>query len=191
MTWQMCALASAFFAGTTAILARVGVQGIDSNLATALRTLVVLIFAWSIVWAQGTFKTLSSISPRTSVFLVLSGLATGVSWLFYFRALQVAPRAAGVATLDKLSLVFVVLLATIFLRETVGWKTMCGVAMMIGGALLVSSDNTHQPPPNTPSSTHAAAPRDTVPNSTQAAQPPNAQQGRSNKKPRSLLDLDK
>jgi transporter family protein len=176
MTWQMCALASAFFAGTTAILARVGVQGIDSNLATALRTLVVLLFAWSIVWAQGTFKTLASISLRTSVFLVLSGLATGVSWLFYFRALQVAPRAAAVATLDKLSLVFVVLLAAIFLRETVGWKTMCGVALMIGGALLVASDNTNTKPQNTPMSTHAAAPRDFIPNASRAAQPSDSQQ---------------
>jgi transporter family protein len=141
MTWQMCALASAFFAGLQAILGRVGVQGIDSNLATALRTLVVLMFAWGIVWAQGTFKTLALISPRTGMFLVLSGLSTGISWLFYFHALKIGPGAARVATLDKLSLVFVVILAAVFLRETVGWKTLCGVALIISGALLISSDN--------------------------------------------------
>src|SRR5687768_9864455 len=86
-SWQACALASAFFAGLTAILAKVGVQEIDSNLGTAIRTTVILVVVWAIVAAQGTYRTLPEIGTRSMLFLVLSGLATGASWLFYFHAL--------------------------------------------------------------------------------------------------------
>lgn len=136
LNWQACALASAFFAGITAILAKVGVKDVDSNLATAIRTVVILIFAWSIVGAQGSFRALPSLSGKTLVFLVLSGLATGTSWLFYFHALKIGP-ASRVAPLDKLSVPFAVLLAALVLHEAMTWKIALGVTMILCGALLL------------------------------------------------------
>ena len=135
-SWQMCALASAFFAALTAILAKVGIKDVDSNLATAVRTVVVLVFAWSIVAVQGTFRALPSLSGRTLAFLVLSGLATGISWLFYFHALKIGP-ASRVAPLDKLSVPIAVLLAALFLHEAMTWKIVLGVALILCGALLL------------------------------------------------------
>lgn len=134
--WQVCALASAFFAGLTAILAKVGVKDIDSNLATAIRTVVILVFAWGIVAAQGSYRALPTLSGRTLLFLILSGLATGASWLFYFHALKVGP-ASRVAPLDKLSVPFAVLLAALVLHEALTWKVAAGVALIVGGALLL------------------------------------------------------
>ena len=136
MNWQSCALASAFFAALTAILAKVGVKGVDSNLATAIRTVVILLVAWSIVLAQGTYRSIPQLSGRTLSFLVLSGLATGASWLFYFRALRLGP-ASRVAPLDKMSVPLAVLLAVLVLHEPFTWKIALGVVMIVVGALLL------------------------------------------------------
>jgi transporter family protein len=133
--WQMYALLSALAAGVTAVLAKAGVEGVPSNLATALRTIVVLVFAWILVLVRGEHRALTTLSPRTLVFLGLSGCATALSWLAYFRALQLGP-ASRVAPIDKLSLGFTLLFAFVFLGESISVRVVIGVAMMIGGALL-------------------------------------------------------
>lgn len=135
MSWVVFALLSAFFAALTAILAKIGVEGIPSNIATAVRTTVILLFAWGIVLARHEQTALATMSRRTLVFLVLSGLATGCSWLAYFRALQLGP-ASHVAPIDKLSLALTLVLAALVLGEPMSWKLVCGIALMIGGALL-------------------------------------------------------
>lgn len=135
MSWFAYALISAVAAAATAILAKIGVEAVPSTLATAIRTVVVMTFAWALVLGLGQQHALASISRRSLVFLVLSGLATGVSWLAYFRALQLAP-AAWVAPIDKLSLPLTVLLAVVWLREPVSWQVVAGVALMVAGALL-------------------------------------------------------
>ncbi|AKQ64534.1 Bacterial/Archaeal Transporter family protein [Myxococcus hansupus] len=135
MAWWTYALLSAGFAALTAVLAKVGVEGVPSTLATALRTVVVLMFAWGIALARGEHHALPSISRKTLLFLVLSGVATGLSWLAYFRALQLAP-ASRVAPIDKLSLPLTVLLAFLILHEPLSWRLGMGVALMVIGALL-------------------------------------------------------
>jgi len=135
MQWLVYALISACAAGATAILAKIGVRGIPSDLATAVRTLVVLAFAAAIVFARGEHEALRLVRGRTLLFLVLSGIATGVSWLAYFRALQLAP-ASRVAPIDKLSLPITIVIAGLALGETISWRLMLGVALMVGGALL-------------------------------------------------------
>ncbi len=135
MSWVFYALVSAVAAALTAILAKVGVQGVSSNLATALRTVVVLLFAWGIVFANGQHRELSKLQGRTLTFLALSGVATGVSWLAYFRALQLGP-ASRVAPIDKSSLALTLVLAAVFLHETITWKVALGVALMVAGSLL-------------------------------------------------------
>lgn len=136
MNWFVWALLSAFFAGLTAVLAKVGVEHIDSNLATAIRTVVVLIFAWSVALATNnqTFKTIGS---RTWLFLILSGVATGLSWLCYFRALQLG-EASQVAPVDKLSVVIVIVLAAIFLHERVTWHHWVGGVLIFTGAVVLA-----------------------------------------------------
>jgi transporter family protein len=119
----------------TAILAKVGVEGVPSNLATAIRTVVIGVFAWGIVTATGEHHALAHVSRRSLWFLVLSALATGVSWLAYFRSLQLAP-ASRVSPIDKLSLPLTIILAAIFLGESVGWRLGVGVALMTAGAIL-------------------------------------------------------
>lgn len=136
MSWTVYALLSAFFAALTAILAKIGIKDVDSNLATAIRTVVILVFAWGIVAAQGTLKQLPTLNSKTIIFLVLSGLATGASWLCYFHALKFGP-ASKVAPLDKLSVPIAVLIAALFLKETVSWQGWAGVLMITGGALLL------------------------------------------------------
>lgn len=135
MAWLTYALLSAGAAALTAILAKLGVEGVPSNLATAIRTVVVLVFAWGIAIAQGQHRQIPLLSRRSLVYLGLSGLATGVSWLAYFRALQLGP-ASRVAPIDKLSLPLTVLLAAFCLGEAVSWKVGAGVALMVIGALL-------------------------------------------------------
>ncbi len=135
MTWLGYALISAAAAAITAILAKIGVEGVPATLATAIRTVVVAVFAWTMVVALGQQRGLPEVSRRTLLFLVLSGLATGVSWLAYFRALQMAP-ASWVAPIDKLSLPFTILLAALWLREPLTWQVMAGVSLMVIGALL-------------------------------------------------------
>jgi transporter family protein len=136
MSWIVYALLSAFFAALTAILAKIGIKDVDSNLATAIRTVVILVFAWSIVAAQGTIKQLPSLNGKTITFLVLSGLATGASWLCYFHALKLGP-ASKVAPLDKLSVPIAVLIAVLVLKESVTWQGWAGILMITGGALLL------------------------------------------------------
>lgn len=137
MSWLGWALASAFFAGLTAILAKVGVQHIDSNAATAVRTTVVVVFAWAVVWWSGVAGSITTMSKRTLFFLLLSGLATGASWLCYFRALQLGD-ASKVAPVDKLSLVFVLIFAAIFLKEKLEWSTVAGVGLVVAGVALLA-----------------------------------------------------
>jgi len=135
MSWLFYALMSAVAAAATAILAKVGIEGVPSNLATAIRTIVITGFAWAIVAVRGEQHTLPSISRRSMAFLVMSGVATGISWLAYFRALQLAP-ASRVSPIDKLSLPLTIVLAAAFLGEAVGWRLGLGVALMTVGAIL-------------------------------------------------------
>ena len=137
MSWVAWALLAAFFAAVTAVLAKVGVAGVDASLATALRTTVVLVFTWLIAAATTPPGALGAIPRRAWVFLVLSGLATGASWLCYFRALQLGP-ASRVAPLDKLSVVFTLAFAGLFLHERLGWSQLAGAGLMVAGALLLT-----------------------------------------------------
>lgn len=138
MNWIGYALMGALAAGATAILAKLGLEGIPSNLSMAIRTSVVLILAWCLVFARQEAASLPLLSTRNWIFLVLSGVATGVSWLAYFKALSLAP-AVRVAPLDKLSLVFTLLLAWLILGEALSWKALLGAGLMIAGALLTIS----------------------------------------------------
>ncbi|WP_394846194.1 EamA family transporter [Pendulispora brunnea] len=135
MTWLGYALLSAVFAALTAILAKMGVQGVPSNLATAIRTAVILVFAWGIAFATGEARALGNIRPRAVTFLVLSGLATGFSWLAYFRALQLGP-ASRVAPVDKLSLALTIVLSVVVLKEQLTWKLALGVGLITAGVLV-------------------------------------------------------
>ena len=136
-SWPFWALASAVFAALTAILAKVGIEGIGSNLATFIRTVVILAFAGLILTVAGEWRAPSSITPRSWLFLVLSGLATGASWLCYFRALKLG-EAAKVAPIDKLSVVFVAIIAAVFLGEKLSIVNWFGVALIAAGAVLVA-----------------------------------------------------
>jgi transporter family protein len=134
--WLFWALLSAVFAAATALLAKVGIAGIDSNLATAIRTTVVLVFTWAIALSLGHHHALALISRRSWIFLVLSGIATGLSWLCYFRALQLGP-ASSVAPIDKLSVVIVIVCAWLFLGESLTWlKALGGLLIAIGAVVL-------------------------------------------------------
>jgi transporter family protein len=135
MSWLIYAFVSAGFAALTAILAKVGVERVPSTLATAIRTVIITIFAWSMTISLNEHRALSAVSRRSLVFLVLSGFATGASWLAYFRALQLAP-ASRVAPIDKLSLPLTIVLAMVFLGESVTWRLGVGVALMTVGAIL-------------------------------------------------------
>ena len=137
MGWLGWALLSAGFAAATALLAKVGVAGIDSNLATAIRTTVVLVFAWSVAIGLGKHGEMAGIDRRSWVFLVLSGLATGCSWLCYFRALQLGP-ASSVAPVDKLSVVLVIVFAWLLLGETLSPMKMVGGGLITAGAIVIA-----------------------------------------------------
>jgi transporter family protein len=136
-TWQFWALAAAGFAALTAIFAKIGVEGVGSDFATLIRTVVILIVAAVLVFATGQWQPLASVSQRTWLFLVLSGMATGLSWLCYFRALKMGD-AARVAPIDKLSVVLVAVFATLFLGEKLSGANWLGVGMIAAGAVLVS-----------------------------------------------------
>jgi bacterial/archaeal transporter family protein len=136
MSWIGWALLSALFAAATAILAKIGVAHVDSNLATAIRTTVVLIFAWAIALALGKHGELREVDGRGWLFLTLSGLATGLSWLCYFRALQLGP-ASRVAPLDKLSVVLVMVFAVLFLGEKLSPAAMIGGGLIAAGAVVM------------------------------------------------------
>jgi bacterial/archaeal transporter family protein len=139
MSWIAWALLSAVFAAATAILAKLGVAGVDSNFATAVRTTVVVIFSWLVVYAMRQPGTFQVSSRKTWLFLCLSGMATGLSWLCYFRALQLGP-ASRVAPLDKLSVLLVIVFATLFLGEKMTWGKALGGLLIAAGAILVSLD---------------------------------------------------
>ncbi len=136
-SWQFWALASAGFAALTAIFAKIGVSGVGSDFATLIRTLVILGVVTALVLATGQWQPLASVPQRTWVFLALSGAATGGSWLCYFRALKIGD-AARVAPIDKLSVVMVAVIATVFLGEKLSGTNWLGVALIAGGAVLVA-----------------------------------------------------
>jgi transporter family protein len=136
MNWFIWALLSAFFAGLTAVLAKVGVAQVNSNLATAIRTVVILIFAWCVALFTNT-GSISAIGARAWIFLILSGIATGLSWLCYFRALQLG-EASRVAPVDKLSVVIAIALAAIFLHEKLTWHQWAGGLLICSGAVVLA-----------------------------------------------------
>lgn len=134
--WKYYALLSAFFAALTAILAKIGVKGINGNVATAIRTCIVLLLAWGIILFSGQIKEVKTLSKTNLVFLVLSGLATGLSWIFYFKALETGD-VSKVAPIDKLSIVFVMILAFAFLNEPMDIKTIAGGLLIVAGTSLL------------------------------------------------------
>jgi bacterial/archaeal transporter family protein len=136
VNWLIYAFLSALFAAFTAILAKIGIKNVDSNLATAIRTVVILFFAWGIVFYQGSAKQLSSISRFSLVFLILSGIATGLSWLFYFKALQLG-KASQVSPIDKLSLILTIMLAAFILKEKISVSIAVGAILMSIGAIII------------------------------------------------------
>jgi len=134
--WAVFALFSALFAALTSILAKIGIENVNSNLATAIRTIVVLVLAWGVVFLTGAQEGLGSISRRSLVFLVLSGIATGLSWLCYYRALQMGP-ASKVIPIDKSSVVFGMILAFVVLRETLTIKAAIGGSLIAIGTFVL------------------------------------------------------
>ena len=134
--WLFYALLSAVFAAVTSILAKVGIEGVNSNLATAIRTVVVVIMAWSMVFITNTQNGIVDISRKSWVFLILSGLATGASWLCYYKALQMG-EASKVVPVDKLSVVITLLLAFIFLHEKFTAKSLIGCILIGAGTMLM------------------------------------------------------
>ena len=134
--WMIFALLSAVFAALTSILAKVGIEGVNSNLATAIRTVVVLLMAWGMVFLTNTQNGITAISRKSWVFLILSGLATGISWLCYYKALQIG-EASKVVPIDKLSVVLTLVLAFIFLHEKFTPKSIIGCVLIGAGTLLM------------------------------------------------------
>lgn len=134
--WWIYALLSALFAALTAIFAKIGIKGVDTDLATAIRTVVILIIAWGIAFIRGGAFTIGSLSKQNILFLCFSGIATGLSWIFYFKALQIG-KVSLVAPIDKLSVAIAIILAAVFLGETLTLKTIVGACLIIGGSLVL------------------------------------------------------
>ena len=134
--WFILALLSAIFAALTSILAKIGIEGVNSNLATAIRTLVVVVMAWGMVFLTNTQSGIWEISKKSWLFLILSGLATGASWLCYYKALQIG-SASKVVPVDKLSVVITLILAFVFLHEQFTAKSLIGCALIGAGTLLM------------------------------------------------------
>ena len=134
--WKYYAILSAFFAAATAILAKIGIKGVNGNLATAIRTVVVLFIAWGIVLASGEISELKNLSKNNLMFLGLSGVATGLSWIFYFKALETG-NISKVAPIDKLSVAIAMGLAFLILKEPIETKTLIGGLMIVGGSLVI------------------------------------------------------
>lgn len=134
--WFLFALLSAVFAALTSILAKVGIDGVNSNIATAIRTMVVVVMAWGMVFLTHTQSGISEISKKSWLFLILSGLATGASWLCYYRALQIG-EASKVVPVDKLSVIITLVLAFVFLHESFTMKSMIGCVLIGAGTLLM------------------------------------------------------
>ena len=140
--WFVFALLSALFAAATSILAKVGIEGVNSNLATALRTMVVLVMAWGMVFLTNAQTGLGKISGKSWLFLILSGLATGASWLCYYRALQIG-EASKVVPVDKLSVVITLVLAFLFLHEKFTAKSLLGCVLIGAGTLVMEIGRAH------------------------------------------------
>jgi len=134
--WWIFALLSALFAALTAILAKIGIKGIDTNLAVAIRTTVILFLTWGIAFFSGGIKTISTVGKHSLLFLILSGITTGLSWLFYFKALEIG-KLSQVAPVDKLSIALTILLSFVILKETVDLKTLVGALLIIGGTIVI------------------------------------------------------
>ncbi len=134
--WWIYALGSALFAALTAILAKIGIRGVNTDLATAIRTVVILVVAWGIVFTRGGVDGLPALTRQNWLFLVLSGIATGLSWIFYFKALQLG-KVSQVAPVDKLSVALTILLSVVFLGEVLTWKAALGAVLIIGGTLVL------------------------------------------------------
>ena len=134
--WFILAFASSLFAALTSILAKIGIDGVNSNLATAIRTAVVLLLSWGMVFLTNSLNGITEISRRSWVFLILSGLATGASWLCYYKALQIGD-ASKVVPIDKMSVVITVILAFLFLHEKVTPKSVIGCVLITAGTLLM------------------------------------------------------
>lgn len=134
--WLLLALLSALFAALTSILAKIGIDGVDSTLATAIRTVVVLLMSWGMVFITSAQNGLGEISKKSWIFLILSGLATGASWLCYYKALQLGD-ASKVVPIDKLSVVITLVLAVVFLHEQFTWKSALGSVLIAAGTLLM------------------------------------------------------
>ena len=134
--WWIYALLSALFASLTAIFSKLGETNVNSNLATAIRTIIVLIIAWGIVFAKGEAKELATISKQNLIFLIISGVATGLSWIFYFKALQIG-KVSQVAPVDKLSVALTIVLSVIVLKEVLTIKAAIGAALIIAGTLVM------------------------------------------------------
>ena len=134
--WFIFAILSAIFAALTSILAKIGIEGVNSNLATAVRTIVVVLMAWLMVFITGSQNGLMDISKKSWIFLILSGLATGASWLCYYKALQIG-EASKVVPIDKLSIVITVALAFLFLGEQITLKTLIGCSLIVAGTFVI------------------------------------------------------
>lgn len=134
--WFFYAILSALFAAITSIFAKMGISGINSNLATAIRTIVVLILAWGIVFATDTHKDIKNISNKSMLFLILSGLATGLSWLFYYKAIQMG-QVTNVIAIDKLSIIITIILASFILNEQITVKSVLGGVLIAAGTLFM------------------------------------------------------
>jgi transporter family protein len=134
--WWIYALLSAFFAALTALFAKVGVKGTDADLATAIRTVVILFIAWGIAFYKGSISTITVLTKQNWIFLILSGMATGLSWIFYFKAIQVG-KLSQVAPVDKLSVALVIIFSFIFLGEPLEVKTIVGALLIIAGTMVL------------------------------------------------------
>ena len=135
--WFYYAILSAFFAAFTAVFAKIGVSHINSNLATGIRTIIIVVLVCSIVFIKGEAKDMGSLSKINIIFLVLSGISTGLSWLFYFKALQIG-KVSQVAAVDKLSVAIAIIFAVLFFKETLTLKTAIGAVLIIGGTILLA-----------------------------------------------------
>jgi len=134
--WLVFAILSAVFAAATSILAKIGIEGVNSNLATAIRTVVVVVMAWGIVFVTHAETGLAAISTKSWLFLILSGLATGASWLCYFYAIKLG-EVSKVVPIDKCSLVLTIILAAVFLGEAMTWKTVVGSLLIVAGTMIM------------------------------------------------------
>ncbi|MBK0382520.1 EamA family transporter [Pedobacter sp. SD-b] len=136
MNWWIYALLAAFFASLTAIFAKIGVTNVNTDLATAIRTVIILLLAWAIVISRGELRGIGALSKHNLIFLVLSGVATGLSWIFYFKALQMG-KVSMVAPIDKMSVALTIILSVLFLNETLTIKTAIGAVFIIIGTVVL------------------------------------------------------